>query len=41
MLHFLGEQRRAVDLDQTQYPMGGMQLIGALLEQARWSERSA
>jgi hypothetical protein len=33
MLHFLGEQRRAVDFDQTQYAMGGMQLVGALLEQ--------
>ncbi len=33
MLHFLGEQRRAVHLDQAQYAVGGMQLVGALLEQ--------
>ena len=33
VLHFFSEQRRAVHFDQTQYPMGGMQLVGALFEQ--------
>jgi len=33
MFHFLGEQRRAIYLDQAQHPMGGMQLVCALLEQ--------
>ena len=33
MLHFLREQRRAVDLDQSQNTMRGMQLVGALFEQ--------
>jgi hypothetical protein len=33
MLHFLGEQRGAVHLDQAQYAMGGVQQIGALLQQ--------
>jgi hypothetical protein len=33
VLHFLGEKRRAVYLDQAQNTMGGMQLVGAFLEQ--------
>ena len=32
MLHFLGEQRRAVDLDQSQDTMRRMQLVGAFFE---------
>ena len=32
VLHLFRQQRRAVNLDQTQHAMGGMQLVGALFE---------